>query len=83
MTSPKDKEQEPKIPYESPRLFDLGGGVAYAQTPCAPGGSPAGATCSDGGAAAGGRCKQGNTAGSWCLPGGAAGSTCKVGNVPV
>jgi len=80
MTDPKDKDQRPKIPYEPPRLFDLGGGVAYAQAACSPGGSPGVATCKSGssagsacwtGTAAGASCKQGNSAVGWCKAGGA------------
>ncbi|MBW2005697.1 MAG: hypothetical protein JRI72_14070 [Deltaproteobacteria bacterium] len=49
MTDPKDDDQKTKIPYEPPRLFDLGGGVAYAAAPhCGIGGSPPSGQCREG-----------------------------------
>lgn len=73
MTSPKGDDQKTRIPYEPPRLFDLGGGVAHAaKRHCKPGGSPVG-HCQTGGAAAGGKCQAGTVAGRKCQTGGAAG----------
>lgn len=87
MTSSNDKDQGARIPYESPKLFDLGGGgVAHAQTEiaaikCRPGGSPGGAQCKAGTAASASKCKPGTAAGSKCQSGGlAAGGECKQGN---
>ena len=83
MTDPKDKDQRTKIPYEPPRLFDLGGGVAYAAVPCSPGGSPTTAKCENGGAATGSGCSSGTMAGGQCKSGSTAiGGKCKVGNTP-
>lgn len=92
---PNSKKDNPdtRIPYEPPRLFDLGGGVAYAQETCEPGGSPGGAICEPGSSAsgsfcesgiiAGGKCEQGGTAaGDKCESGGAAGGKCDVGTSP-
>ncbi len=70
MADEKDNNQRTRIPYEPPRLFDLGVGVAHAAKPCRPGGSPTGdcsagtnplvpATCKSGGIAAQGDCKDG------------------------
>ncbi len=72
MTDTKDDNQRTRIPYESPRLFDLGGGVAYAAVACIPGGSPAG------------KCKDGNAAPGICASGGVAGGNrdCKAGGIP-
>ncbi len=81
MTSSKDEDQENRIPYEPPRLFDLGGGVAHAakDPKCQPGGSPGGAQCQPGGAA-GNKCQQGGVAGGKCQVGTtAAGGQCKEG----
>ena len=61
MIDSKDDNQGPRIPYEPPRLFDLGGGVAYAAVgDCIPGGSPT-SRCKDG-SIAGTLCKVGSTA---------------------
>jgi hypothetical protein len=73
MAEPKDKDKKTKIPYEPPRLFNLGGGVAYAQTPCNPGGSPGA-----------GACKEGVAAGSnYCQAGSLAVGQCKRGTSPI
>ncbi|MBW2334288.1 MAG: hypothetical protein JRF06_04205 [Deltaproteobacteria bacterium] len=84
MTNSKKKDQGPRIPYESPKLFDLGGGgVAYAQTQtqCKPGGSPGGEQCKVGTTATANKCSSGGAAGSNCKSGGlAAGGDCKFGN---
>ncbi|MCK4787936.1 MAG: hypothetical protein KAV87_29555 [Desulfobacteraceae bacterium] len=69
MTSTKDNNKRTKIPYEPPRLFDFGGGVAYAAAPCSPGGSPAGGVCSDGNTAIPSQCRAGSTAVKKCLGG--------------
>jgi hypothetical protein len=53
MPDSQDDNQDTRIPYEPPRLFDLGGGVAYAKGEDA---------CTTGSVAAG-KCKQG------CIPG--------------
>ena len=68
-------------PYEPPKLFNLGGGVAHAQpVRCRPGGSPAAGACRDGGSATGGPCTVGNTAGDACRGGTtAAGGVCRTG----
>jgi hypothetical protein len=78
MTDPKDKDQKTKIPYEPPRLFDLGGGVAYAGAPCSPGGSPAG-KCQAGTAVGTNDCTLGTAAGSTCKKGDSAVGSCKAG----
>ena len=72
MTDPKDNDKKEKIPWEPPRLFDLGGGVAHAASNCSAGGSPTG------------KCKTGTLAtGSQCKAGGIAGQAkCSAGNVP-
>ena len=80
MTDSKDNNQKTRIPYEPPRLFDLGGGVAYAQVAtCTPGGSPTG-QCRNGNIAATSRCSTGNIAGGGnCRDGGIPSSKCSVG----
>ena len=94
MTGSGKEDKDTRLPYESPKLFDLGGGVAHAATlDCKPGGSPAGTMCKAGGAAtttqcnpggaAGGVCTSGSTAaGGRCKSGGAAAATCKTGTSP-
>ena len=59
MTNPKDENQKTKIPYEPPRLFDLGVSVAHAQGK---------GKCASGGSAFGG-CKSGTRALGKCLAG--------------
>jgi hypothetical protein len=83
MTDPKDKDQKTKIPYEPPRLFDLGGGVAYAQAPCKPGGSPGPGACRDGSTAGSDRCTTGVVAGGPCKQGNSAIGLCKAGGAPL
>ncbi len=80
MTDSKDNNQKTRIPYEPPRLFDLGGGVAYAAvTACSPGGSPAG-QCRSGNAAPTGKCQIGNIAGGGaCREGGIPSDKCQTG----
>jgi len=80
MTDLKDENQKTRIPYEPPRLFDLGGGVAYAQAAvCNPGGSPTG-QCKSGSAAATGRCSTGTVAGGGnCQDGGIPSLSCAAG----
>jgi len=71
MTGSKKDDKGPRAPYEPPRLFDLGGGTAYAAAPgpCVTGGSPTG------------ECNTGSTAtGSWCQVGNMAGQHCKKGS---
>ena len=81
MSDSRDDDKEVRIPYESPKLFDLGGGVAHAAAPCMPGGSPAGQHCSVGTSATGDKCEAGGTAGSKCQHGAmAAGAKCQQGN---
>lgn len=68
-----------KLPYEPPKILDLGGGVAYAaaacragsvaqSVACRAGGSPQ-KTCQAGSVAYGGFCKAGSVAGAKCMPG--------------
>ena len=62
MTESKDGNQKTRIPYELPKLFDLGGGVAYAKGTgeCKDGTGPAGLICKAGGSPGGGtECKLG------------------------
>jgi hypothetical protein len=73
MTNSKNGDKKEKIPYEPPRLFNLGGGVAYAAVECKTGGSPAG-QCKDGTMATSGRCKPGGVAGG--------NEDCKTGGIP-
>jgi hypothetical protein len=80
MTDPKNEDKKEKKPYEPPRLFDLGGGVAYAAAECKPGGSPSGeckegsmatsSKCTDGGIAGQGDCKAGMGPANKCKDGG-------------
>ena len=79
----QEKNNE-RAPYEAPRLFDLGGGIAYAAGGCrngnkdggsctngnkfTGGGSPGG-TCKNGNKNVPGACKNGNKAGSSCSNG--------------
>ena len=79
MTSSKNGDKKEKIPYEPPRLFNLGGGVAYAAGPCKEGGSPAG-QCKDGSMATSQECKSGGVAGKKdCKQGGIPQKKCKAG----
>ncbi len=79
MTDSNNEDKKEKIPYERPRLFDLGGGVAYAQAKCKAGGSPAG-QCKGGNMATGGECKAGGIAGEKdCKDGGIPQKKCKAG----
>jgi len=80
MTGSGKDDKGPRIPYEPPRLFDLGGGIAYAQSICNPGGSPGAVSCTPGGAASGGQCKSGGTASGRCWAGTTALYTCKTGS---
>ena len=80
MTASKKEDKEPRAPYEPPKLFDLGGGVAYAATgACRTGGSPGVTACNSGGTASGGRCRTGTAAAANCLPGTTASFSCKPG----
>lgn len=82
MTESKDGNQKTRIPYELPKLFDLGGGVAYAKGKgeCKDGTLPAGLICKAGGSPGGGtECKSGSSAGDECKSGQVAGSECKTG----
>ena len=81
MTGEKNDNQGTRIPYEPPRLFDLGGGVAYAQATCKPGGSPAAGGCKSGSAATSGPCNSGGIAGHGpCKAGGVPAYACKAGS---
>ena len=93
MASIEDKNKKTKIPYEPPRLFDFGGGVAHAAEQCLPGGSPTVGACQSGsgavvshclsGGAAGGKCEIGNAAsGGACGQGSTASGRCKAGGTP-
>jgi len=89
MTSSKDGNQKARIPYEPPKVFDLGEGVAYAakhhKRHCRPGGSPVG-KCQPGAAATGGKCQPGNVASHKCQPGmapGGPGGKCHPGGIAV
>ena len=82
MTESKDGNQKTRIPYELPKLFDLGGGVAYAKGKgeCKDGTLPAGLICKAGGSPGGGtECKQGVSAGADCRAGQFAGVKCDNG----
>ena len=85
-----------KIPYEPPRVLDLGGGVAYADESkdcksggvalnnCSGGNSPASPSkdCKAGGSP-GVNCSSGSMASGYkCNHGSFAGEFCKAGNVP-
>ncbi|HJX33975.1 MAG TPA: hypothetical protein VJ373_02255 [Desulfatiglandales bacterium] len=82
MTGSKKDDKDNRAPYEPPRLFDLGGGVAYAQTVCRVGGSPGAVACTSGGTASGGQCKSGGTAAASCKTGTTATYGCKTGGKP-
>jgi hypothetical protein len=78
----EEKEEQEKVPYEPPRLFDLGGSTAYAAAPCNPGGSPAGGQCRNGSTATTSKCQEGSAAGGACQSGSAAtGGKCQSGSV--
>ena len=82
MTSPKDDKEKTRIPYEPPRLFDLGGGAAAGGggVTCSPGGSP-GDKCTDGNLATTDRCTSGGFAGKKdCAAGGVPQKKCKAGS---
>jgi len=81
MTTKGDKDRNTKMPYEPPRLFDLGGvDVAYAQADCRPGGSPVAGQCKDGSMAPTEKCRSGGNAGTECRLGtAAAGYKCRSG----
>ena len=73
-----------KLPYEPPKILDLGGGVAYAAASCKAGSTPGGkpTLCRAGGSPQTG-CQAGSVAyGSSCKAGSVAGSKCKPGSVP-
>jgi hypothetical protein len=80
MTESEKEDKESRIPYEPPKLFDIGGGIAYAQTVCRVGGSPGAVQCNSGGTASGGACKTGGTASGVCKAGTTALWTCKTGS---
>jgi len=68
MTGSEKENKDTRAPYEPPKLFNLGGGVAHAQvSQCKPGGSPAGASCLPGGAATVTACSPGAVAGGTSL----------------
>jgi hypothetical protein len=79
MTASRKEDKKSRAPYEPPKLFNLGGGIAHAQGACSVGGSPGFTQCNSGGAASGGRCKTGTTASGQCSPGMTAASGCKAG----
>ncbi len=80
MTDPKEEKKDSRIPYEPPRLFSLGGGIAYAvDTVCRQGGLPYLTQCTTGGTAQAGECKSGSTASARCRSGGQANYQCKTG----
>lgn len=81
MTSPKDDKEKIRIPYEPPRLFDLGGAAAGGGgAACNPGGSPQ-ADCKDGNAATSDKCTSGGFAGKKdCRAGGVPEKKCKAGS---
>jgi len=74
----QEKNNE-KVPYEAPRLFDLGGGIAYAGNQEQFGGrcqngnkaDPSGeyGNCGNGNKAMSGSCDNGNWAGHGCANG--------------
>ena len=81
MKDSKKENKESRTPYEPPRLLNLGGGVAYAQSSCKEGGSPGIATCNTGSSATGSQCGSGGLAGASCSVGTAAsGGSCKLGS---
>ena len=80
MTDSKEDKKEPRAPYEPPKLFNLGGGIAYAQSVCSTGGTPGAVQCSPGGTASGGSCKSGGQAAGTCRSGTTAIWTCKTGS---
>ena len=81
MTESKDGNQKTRIPYELPKLFDLGGGVAYAAGECKDGTVPKGLICKAGGSPGGGTgCSPGSSAGADCKNGLRAGSKCDTGS---
>ena len=81
MKNSKNGDKESRTPYEPPRLLNLGGGVAYAQSVCEVGGSPGISSCRNGTTATGASCKTGGAAGGTCGSGAAAvGGSCKAGS---
>ncbi len=80
MTDLKKDSNDSRTPYEPPRLFNLGDGLAYAQVVCTAGGLPGGVQCTSGGTALGGKCQNGATApGYVCQAGGVPLPSCKAG----
>ena len=81
----QEKNNE-RVPYEAPRLFDLGGGIAYAASACtngnkADGGCDNGSKVTGGGGGKYGNCDNGNTAaGGSCDNGNFAGHGCDNGS---
>lgn len=82
MTGSRKEDKKSRAPYEPPKLFDLGGGIAHAQSACGAGGSPGAVTCKYGGTASGGVCKAGGTAAGTCGVGTTATYGCKTGTKP-
>jgi len=82
MTDSGKDDKGSRIPYEPPKLFDIGGGIAYAQSVCKAGGSPGAVQCTSGGTASGGACKTGGTAAATCRSGTTATFGCKTGGKP-
>lgn len=82
MTGSKKEDKDTRAPYEPPKLFDIGGGIAYAQSICSAGGSPGAVQCKSGGTASGGACKTGGTAAATCSSGTTATYGCKKGGKP-
>lgn len=76
-----------KLPYEAPRILDLGGeamaqpGATDDVTKCQIGGSPSG-NCTAGANAGGTKCQPGGNVGGECLSGSSAsGTKCQQGSV--
>ena len=69
MTDEKNDNKGKKLPYEPPRLFDLGGGIAHAAAACQSGGS-ASLACKSGNNATGGACGDGGIPSLLCKVGG-------------
>ena len=76
-----DSKKDTRTPYEPPKLFNLGDGLAYAQVVCTTGGLPGGVQCTPGGTANGGKCQVGYTAAGQCQSGTEAIYRCKTGTV--
>ncbi len=82
-----------KLPYEPPKILDLGGGVAYAGARHCKAGNVPSAQCKAGGAAAAKQCKAGGSPqkqckagtvayGGFCKNGSLAGTQCRAGSIP-